>query len=127
MSKVLVAYESRTGNTGKMADFIAEGVRMGGHEVIVKKLSELKKDEDLQGYDGYVLGCPTYHRDMTQGMKQFLFRMQGAGLGEDSGMRARDQYRECIRRFGGSSETSWPLVGRKGRRIAAGCGSIWAA
>lgn len=80
MSKVLVAYESRTGNTEKMAGYIAEGVRMGGHEAIVKKLSELKKEDDLQGYEGYVLGCPTYHRDMTQGMKQFLFRMQRAGL-----------------------------------------------
>ena len=80
MSKLLVAYESRTGNTEKMAEYIAEGIRMGGHEVIVKKLSELKKDEDLKGYEGYVLGCPTYHRDMTQGMKQFLFRMQRAGL-----------------------------------------------
>lgn len=80
MSKVLVAYESRTGNTEKMAEFIAEGIRMGGHEAIVKKLSELKKKEDLLGYDGYVLGCPTYHRDMTESMKQFLFRMQGQGL-----------------------------------------------
>ena len=80
MSKVLVAYESRTGNTEKMAEYIAEGIRMGGHTATVKKLSQLKKDEDLKGYDGYVLGCPTYHRDMTQGMKQFLFRMQGAGL-----------------------------------------------
>ena len=80
MSKVLVAYESRTGNTKQMAEFIAEGVRMGGHEVIVKKLSELKKKEDLGGYDGYVLGCPTYHRDMTESMKQFLFRMQASGL-----------------------------------------------
>ena len=80
MSKVLVAYESRTGNTEKMAEFVAEGIRMGGHEAIAKKLSELKKGEDLKGYDGYVLGCPTYHRDMTESMKQFLFRMQGQGL-----------------------------------------------
>ncbi len=80
MSKVLVAYESRTGNTAKMAEFIAEGIRMGGHEAAVKKLSDLKKDEDLLGYEGYVLGCPTYHRDMTQSMKQFLFRMEKAEL-----------------------------------------------
>jgi multimeric flavodoxin WrbA len=27
----------------------------------------------LQGYDAYVFGCPTYHRDMTETMKTFLF------------------------------------------------------
>ncbi|MBP1726529.1 MAG: Flavodoxin, partial [Deltaproteobacteria bacterium] len=30
MKKILVAYESRTGNTEKMAQYIAEGVRIGG-------------------------------------------------------------------------------------------------
>ena len=39
MSKVLVAYVSRTGNTRKMAEFIAEGVRMTGHEVDVKTIA----------------------------------------------------------------------------------------
>ncbi len=80
MKKVLIAYDSRTGHTEKMAEFVAEGVRMGGNEVEVKKISTLKKVEDLQGYDAYVLGCPTYHRDITGGMKTFLFLMEQAGL-----------------------------------------------
>lgn len=79
MKKVLIAYESRTGHTEKMAEFIAEGIRMGGNEPELKKTNTLKKAEDLQGYDAYVLGCPTYHRDMTNGMKTFLFLMQNAG------------------------------------------------
>ena len=73
MKKVLVAYASRTGKTQKMAEFIAEGVRMLGHTADVKKISEFKKPEDLDNYDAYVFGCPTYHRDMTAGMKTFLF------------------------------------------------------
>ena len=30
--------------------------------------------------DGYVFGCPTYHRDMTAGMKTFLFQAEKANL-----------------------------------------------
>jgi len=80
MHKVLVAYISRTGMTEKMANFIAEGIRMTGQEVVVKKTTEIQKETDMQGFDGYILGCPTYHRDMTSGMKNFLFLAQKANL-----------------------------------------------
>ena len=80
MKKILIAYESRTGNTEQMAEYIAEGVRMNGGEVDLKKLSSVKSEKDLQGYNGYVLGSPTYHRDMTQSMKTFLFLAQAAKL-----------------------------------------------
>lgn len=80
MHKVLVAYISRTGMTEKMANLIAEGVRMAGHEATVLKITQIESEKDLQGYDGYILGCPTYHRDMTSGMKNFLFLAQKANL-----------------------------------------------
>jgi flavodoxin len=80
MHKILVAYISRTGMTEKMANFIAEGVRIAGSEVALKKVSEIKSENDLAGYDGYIFGCPTYHRDMTNGMKSFLFLAQKANL-----------------------------------------------
>ena len=80
MSKVLIAYDSRTGHTEKMAEYVAEGIRMGGNEAELKKIHSIKKEGDLAGYDAYVLGCPTYHRDMTGGMKTFLFLMQKANL-----------------------------------------------
>lgn len=80
MKKVLVAYSSRTGKTGAMADYIAEGLRMTGKEVEVKKISAIENEENIVGYDGYVFGCPTYHKDMTGGMKQFLFKAQLANL-----------------------------------------------
>jgi len=81
MKKVLIAYDSRTGHTEKMAELIAEGVRISGQEAELMKISEIKNDEALQGYDAYIFGCPTYHRDITQGMKTFLFLVQKAGLG----------------------------------------------
>lgn len=78
--KVLIAYDSRTGNTEKMATYMAEGVRISGNEVEVRKISDIKEAEALQGFDAYIFGCPTYHRDMTQGMKTFLFLAQKANL-----------------------------------------------
>jgi flavodoxin len=78
--KALIAYVSRTGNTRTMAEYIAEGLRMHGHQVDLKKVSEIKSPEAMQGYEAYIFGCPTYHRDMTQGMKQFLFLAKEAGL-----------------------------------------------
>ena len=80
MKKILIAYTSRTGKTQSMADYIAEGLRLGGHDVILKKISEIKDEKDLLGYDGYLFGCPTYHGDMTQGMKTFLFIVEKAKL-----------------------------------------------
>lgn len=80
MHKILVAYISRTGMTEKMAEFIAEGVRLAGQEAVIRKISEIKSENDLAGYDGYIFGCPTYHRDMTNGMKSFLFLAQKANL-----------------------------------------------
>ena len=73
MKKVLVAYVSRTGNTEKMAEYIAEGIRFTGNTADLKKIPKINDEKDLEGYDGYVFGCPTYHRDITGGMKTFLF------------------------------------------------------
>lgn len=80
MRKVLIGYYSRTGNTEKMAEYIAEGVRLTGNNADLKKISEIKSEKDLEGYDGYIFGCPTYHRDITAGMKTFLFLAEKANL-----------------------------------------------
>ena len=80
MKKVMIAYVSRNGNTEKMAELIAEGVRISGHEAELKKVPDIKNEKQMLGYDGYVFGCPTYHRDMTENMKTFLFIAQKASL-----------------------------------------------
>ncbi|MFH0916520.1 MAG: flavodoxin domain-containing protein [bacterium] len=73
MKKVLVAYFSLTGKTEKMAVYIGEGVRFSGQQADTKRISEIKTADDLDGYDGYIFGSPTYHRDMAGPMKNFLF------------------------------------------------------
>jgi flavodoxin len=80
MHKVLVAYTTRTGKTEKMAEYIAEGIRFSGHDAVVEKISAIKNEKQIEGYDGYVFGCPTYHRDLTQGMKSFLFLAEKGNL-----------------------------------------------
>jgi len=80
MKNVLVAYLSIAGHTQTLAEYIGEGIRIAGCEAEVKKISEIKNEKDLQGYDGYVFGCPTYHRDMPDAMKTFLFLVNKAGL-----------------------------------------------
>ncbi len=80
MGKILIAYYSRTGKTRKMAEHIAEGVRFNGNSAEIKKLADIMSEQELDGYDGYVLGCPTYHRDMTANMKAFLFQLEKAKL-----------------------------------------------
>ena len=80
MKKVLIAYVSRTGVTEKMANYLAEGVRMGGHDATLMKTSSIKNAGEIADFDGFLFGCPTYHKDMTAGMKQFLFLAERANL-----------------------------------------------
>jgi flavorubredoxin len=80
MAKVLVVYNTRTGETKKIADLVAEGVRFSGMEADVVNVNDIKKEADLQGYDGYVFGSATYHGDMMQKMKTMLFLAEKAGL-----------------------------------------------
>lgn len=80
MKKVLIAYFSLTGKTEKMAEYIAEGVRFAGCQATIKKISDLKNAGDLEAYDGYIFGSPTYHRDMAEPMKTFLFLARKANL-----------------------------------------------
>ncbi len=80
MKKVLVAYFSLTGKTETMAQYVAEGVRFSGHEVVVRKMSDIKNDNDLAGYDGYIFGSPTYYLDAPEPVKTFLFLGRKADL-----------------------------------------------
>lgn len=63
-----------------MANFLAEGLRFAACDVEVKKIADIENELDIIGYDGYIFGCPTYHKDMTGGMKQFLFKAELANL-----------------------------------------------
>jgi flavodoxin len=78
--KVLIVYFSLSGKTEKMAEYIAEGIRFSGQPVAVKSIKDIKAANDLVDYDGYLFGSPTYHRDMAEPMKTFLFLAKKADL-----------------------------------------------
>jgi flavorubredoxin len=80
MSKVLIVFASRTGESEQIADLIGEGVRISGAEAVVKNVKDVKKAEDLAGYDGYAFGSSTYHGEMLEKMKTLLFLSEQAEL-----------------------------------------------
>jgi len=71
MTRVLIVYHSRTGNTEKMAKAIEEGVNSSGAEAITKRVENTSID-DLDGIDGLILGSPTYFGTMSAEMKKFI-------------------------------------------------------
>ena len=80
MAKALIVYATRSGDTKDIADLIAEGIRFTGAEAEVVNITQIKKETDLQGYDGYIFGSATYHGDMMQAMKNMLFLAEKADL-----------------------------------------------
>jgi len=74
MSKVLIVYDSRTGNTEKMARAVADGARTAkGAKVTILKVDQARMN-DLIASDAIILGSPTYYGDMTAKMKAFIDR-----------------------------------------------------
>lgn len=80
MAKALIVYASRTGETRKIGELIAEGLRFSGVEVKMEDVKKIHKESDLEGYDAYVFGSATYHGEMMPGMKTMLFLSERAGL-----------------------------------------------
>ncbi|MCG6892532.1 MAG: flavodoxin domain-containing protein [Desulfobacteraceae bacterium] len=80
MPKALIVYATRTGETESIAQLIGEGLRMSGVETVVADVKDIRKESDLEGYDAYVFGAPTYHGDMLKAMKTFLFLAEKAQL-----------------------------------------------
>jgi NAD(P)H dehydrogenase (quinone) len=71
MLKVLILYDSRTGNTEKMAEKVAEGAKTADVDVELKKVDEARL-EDLENADGIILGSPTHFGTMSDKMKGFI-------------------------------------------------------
>lgn len=70
MPKVLVLFYSRTGNTEKMAQAVAEGARnVQGVDVELKYYA---RAGELASVDALVIGMPTYDGDVTRDMKNLL-------------------------------------------------------
>ncbi len=96
MTRVLVLYYSSYGHIEKMAGAVAEGVREGGAEAVIKRVPELVPEDiarkygfkldqaapiatvdELPDYDAIIIGVPTRFGNMPAQMKNFLDQTGG--------------------------------------------------
>jgi len=68
--KLLVVYDSQTGNTEKMANAVVEGAKSVPGVVVVLKY--YVRPEELEEGSAIIFGSPTYHHDMTLPIKHIL-------------------------------------------------------
>jgi len=71
MAKILIVYQSKTGNTASMARAVEQGVKQEGVEVIRKKIGEVGPD-DLLEPEGIIFGSPTYFAAPTAEIKKLI-------------------------------------------------------
>ena len=71
MSKVLIIYYSRSGNTQEMAQIIADAMNEADLPTECKNVNKVKT-EDLLDYDTIVVGSPTYYGHMAAPIKQLF-------------------------------------------------------
>ena len=80
VTRILIAYDSATGNTEKMALAVAEGVRsVKGTDVQVKRASAVKLEELLDS-DAIIVGSPAYYGQMSASVKALFdksFKIHG--------------------------------------------------
>jgi NAD(P)H dehydrogenase (quinone) len=71
MNRILVLYDSKSGNTAKMAHLVAEGAhRIPETEVRLRSVDDAKP-EDVHWCDGLAVGSPTNMGVLSWRMKQF--------------------------------------------------------
>jgi NAD(P)H dehydrogenase (quinone) len=71
MARALVFYYSKTGNTQKMAQKIADVLKKETLDVHLKKVDDVSAEE-LLDYDCLVVGSPTYYGSMAWQVKKLL-------------------------------------------------------
>lgn len=90
MTKILIIYYSRYGNTEKMANYIARGVESAGAEAVIRTVPDISTVcekvadsipekgapyatiDDLKQCDGLALGSPTHFGNMSAALKYFI-------------------------------------------------------
>ena len=72
MAKVLVVYYSRSGNTEKMAQAVAAGVKeVPGVDVEARPVGKVTPD-DLLAADGIIMGSPVYFGSVAAELKSLV-------------------------------------------------------
>ena len=78
MPRVLVLFYSRTGNTEKMANAVAEGARNAGSTEV--EMEYHVDADDLNRFDAVIVGVSTYHHDMPMDVKRLFEEAAEKGI-----------------------------------------------
>ena len=83
MDKVFIVFWTMTGNTGAMANGIAEGVKAAGKEPVLLSPSEANI-EDLKGLPAFAMGCPAMGAEVLEEaeMEPFVAEVEGIVKGK---------------------------------------------
>ena len=80
MSKTLVVYESKYGNTKRVAETIVEGMqRVSGTETTQNDIKSVDRNA-IPRYDAIVFGGPTHFGGPTRSMKKFIDKLSALPL-----------------------------------------------
>lgn len=80
MKNVLVAYLNGSSAIVKMADYIAEGIRLSSQQATVVKIEDIVGAGEIRDYAGYIFGSATYSPDIINPMNIFFIMADKAGL-----------------------------------------------
>jgi flavodoxin len=80
LSKILVVYESKYGNTKRVAETIVEGMRhVDETEITLKEVKNVDSNA-IPSYDIIVIGGPTHFGGPTRGVKKFINKLSSFSL-----------------------------------------------
>ncbi|MGA3111881.1 MAG: NAD(P)H-dependent oxidoreductase [Candidatus Bathyarchaeia archaeon] len=72
MQKILVVFDSKSGNTEAMALVVAKGAEKAGDVEVTVKRTEETTNSDLLAADGIIMGSPTYFGGMSAKLKKVI-------------------------------------------------------
>jgi NAD(P)H dehydrogenase (quinone) len=72
IAKILVVYDSKSGNTETMALAVAKGAEKAGDIEVTVKKAEQTTNSDLLAADGIIIGSPTYFGQMSAKLKALI-------------------------------------------------------
>jgi len=78
--KVFVVYDTRYGNTKRVAETIVEGINEIGRADAVLKEPDQIEPAEVSDYDLILIGSPNHHGGPTRGIREFIDGLEGMGL-----------------------------------------------
>jgi flavorubredoxin len=99
MPKVIIVYDSKTGNTESLAKAIAEGTRSaGGVNVVMRKIGEAFPLNEFETADALIFGSPAYYANVTIEMRNLLESIES--LSENKRINLKDKLGAAFGTYG---------------------------